>query len=248
MKELIATLFLSFFLTGFTFGQKITADTVGEPSAKKLPIPEYPEAARKAGIQGNVGVRVTIDEKGKVVSAEASRVMPLCPSVVTPETVGLLNAAILSAKKATYGQSDSSRIGFIRYIFQLPNTPKNRSTGSVGARVAGISESEPTEVKMKLAITDLPDTVSGGVLNGKAIALPKPSYPAAARAIRATGTVEVQVVIAEDGTMYSAESISGHPLLRSSSEIAACGSRFMPTLLEGKPVKVAGIIKYNYVP
>jgi protein TonB len=86
------------------------------------------------------------------------------------------------------------------------------------------------------------------VLNGKATSLPKPTYPAAARAVRASGSVSVQVLIAEDGTLYSARAISGHPLLRSASETAACGSRFMPTLLEGTPVKVSGVITYNYVP
>ena len=40
----------------------------------------------------------------------------------------------------------------------------------------------------------MPKTVSGGVINGKAIDLPKPVYPAAARAVRASG-VEVLVRI-----------------------------------------------------
>ena len=91
-------------------------------------------------------------------------------------------------------------------------------------------------------------TISGGVLNGRAISLPKPSYPPAARAVRASGAVQVQVLIDEDGQIFSAEAFGGHPLLQGASVIAACSSKFSPTLLEGTPVKVSGIIVYNFVP
>jgi outer membrane biosynthesis protein TonB len=96
--------------------------------------------------------------------------------------------------------------------------------------------------------TKLPKAVPGGVLNGKALLLAKPAFPAAAKAVRATGSVSVQVLVAEDGTVFSAEAISGHPLLRAASEGAACSSRFSPTLLSGQPVKVSGVITYNFVP
>ena len=91
-------------------------------------------------------------------------------------------------------------------------------------------------------------SISGGVLNGKAIDLPKPTYPAAARAVRATGAVNVQVTVDEKGDVVSAEAVSGHPLLRASATMAARKAKFNPTLLSGKPVKVTGIIVYNFTP
>lgn len=91
-------------------------------------------------------------------------------------------------------------------------------------------------------------TVSGGVLNGKAISLPKPPYPPAARAVRASGSVSVQVLISESGSVISASAVSGHPLLRAAAASAARGARFSPTLLTGQPVKVSGVITYNFVP
>ncbi len=57
-------------------------------------------------------------------------------------------------------------------------------------------------------------TISGGILYGKAIDLPKPAYPSAARAVRASGAVNVQVMVDENGNVISATAISGHPLLR----------------------------------
>lgn len=94
----------------------------------------------------------------------------------------------------------------------------------------------------------VPKQISGGVLNGKATSLPKPPYPAAARAVRASGAVSVQVLISESGSVISASAVSGHPLLRQAAESAARGARFSPTMLSGQAVKVSGIITYNFVP
>ena len=92
----------------------------------------------------------------------------------------------------------------------------------------------------------VPKTVSGGVLNGKATSLPSPPYPPAAKAVRASGSVSVQVLIDESGRVVSASAVSGHPLLRGAAESAARGARFSPTMLSGQPVKVSGVITYNF--
>lgn len=93
----------------------------------------------------------------------------------------------------------------------------------------------------------VPKSTSGGVVNGRAIALIKPSYPSAARAIRANGAVNVQVLIDERGNVISASAVLGHPLLRQAAEQAATQSKFMPRMLSGQPVKYTGIIVYNFV-
>jgi TonB family protein len=94
----------------------------------------------------------------------------------------------------------------------------------------------------------LPKQIAGGVLNGKAISLPKPPYPPAARAVKASGAVTVQVLIDEAGNVISAEAVSGHPLLRAASVEAARSAQFSPTRLSGQPVKVSGVITYNFAP
>ncbi|MCW5961655.1 MAG: TonB family protein [Pyrinomonadaceae bacterium] len=92
----------------------------------------------------------------------------------------------------------------------------------------------------------VPKTISGGVVNGKALSLPQPAYPAAAKAVGAKGSVSVQVLISEDGSVISANAASGHPLLRSAAESAARRARFKPTELSGQPVKVSGVITYVF--
>jgi TonB family protein len=90
-------------------------------------------------------------------------------------------------------------------------------------------------------------SIAGGVLNGKALALPKPAYPAIARAAHASGTVAVQVLIDEEGNVVAAHAVSGHPLLQAVSVAAAREAKFLPTKLSGQPVKVTGVIQYNFV-
>lgn len=90
--------------------------------------------------------------------------------------------------------------------------------------------------------------ISKGVINGSATSLPKPPYPPAAKAVRASGAVNVQVLIDESGNVVSASAVSGHPLLRQAAVQAARSAKFKPTLLSGQPVKVNGVIVYNFVP
>ncbi len=91
-------------------------------------------------------------------------------------------------------------------------------------------------------------TISLGPVNGRAKYLPKPVYSAAAQAIRAAGQVQIQVTIDEAGNVVSAAFVSGHPLLRQASLDAARISKFTPTTLGGQPVKVTGMIIYNFLP
>jgi protein TonB len=112
---------------------------------------------------------------------------------------------------------------------------------------APVVADEPPPPPPKPTPTPRRAPISGGVLNGKAINLPKPPYPAIARAARAAGTVTVQVTIDESGKVISARAVNGHPLLQQAAVQAAYGARFSPTQLSGQPVKVTGVITYNFV-
>jgi TonB family protein len=108
-------------------------------------------------------------------------------------------------------------------------------------------DSKPEEPKAAAPNTDAnPKIISGGVLNGKAISLPAPDYPPIAKQAKASGTVVVQVTIDESGSVVTAHAVSGHPLLQASAVAAARQARFSPTLLMGEPVKVTGVITYNF--
>lgn len=89
--------------------------------------------------------------------------------------------------------------------------------------------------------------VSKGPLNGVAKSLPKPVYTAAAKAVRAQGAVMVQVIIDERGNVISANATTGHPMLVAEAVKAARNAKFSPTMLGDVPVKVTGVITYNFI-
>lgn len=117
-------------------------------------------------------------------------------------------------------------------------------TGRIGLSIK-LPETDPNKANI---LDKSGKLVVGGVVNGKAISLPKPAYLAAARAERASGPVSVRVLIDEKGTIIWSQAVSGHPLLMFASRDAACGAKFSPTLLAGEPVKVSGVVTYNFVP
>jgi protein TonB len=88
--------------------------------------------------------------------------------------------------------------------------------------------------------------ISGGVLNGTAINLPPPSYPDAAKRMRVSGTVTVDVILDETGKVVSATASNGPQILRDAAVQAALKARFSPTKLSGQPVKVSGVINYKF--
>ena len=86
------------------------------------------------------------------------------------------------------------------------------------------------------------------VLNGTAVSLAKPDYSREAREKQLAGPVVVQVEIDEQGKVISARDLcQAVPLLSELSVKAALRSRFTPTKLAGVPVKVKGVIQYNFV-
>ncbi|HLM23397.1 MAG TPA: TonB family protein [Pyrinomonadaceae bacterium] len=195
------------------------------PQAQKEP--EQKQEAKPTKAEQNVDIRkelvadVTRTELvPKEVSAKASDVPPVRRGVTT-----------------VIGTSDSNAAA------PMPAGPGAGTVVGAPTKVQIADEPPPPEAKP----TPRAAPISGGVLNGKAISLPKPAYPPIARAARASGTVVVQVLIDENGNVVSAHAVSGHPLLQGAAVGAARQAKFSPTKLSGQPVKVTGVIQYNFV-
>jgi TonB family protein len=87
----------------------------------------------------------------------------------------------------------------------------------------------------------------GGFMNGKAVDLPKAVYPEEARKTHAAGTVQVQILVDETGKVISATAMFGPEVLRDAAVKAALRAKFNPTIVAGAPVKVSGILTYDFV-
>ncbi len=232
-----------------------------QPKGIKLPLPIYSSDAKRKGLKGTVLVLVKVSETGDVSYAGYSEgPYPVCPTVTDPTVVAFRLAAESAAKKAKFKPAivdgkPVSATGLMTYSFLLPEPRSGgKMKGTRLDRITKLGSADETIGARVIPTQDLSTDSSNagawsrGVLNGKAQELPKPTYPRSAKAVHAGGAVGVQVLISEDGSIYSAEAVSGHPLLKNAAEVAACKAHFMPTLLSGKPVKVSGIITYNFVP
>jgi len=229
-------LLLTFFVAGiYWYDNKLgemelelTTLVAPVPVPQQQKQPEHKEEAKPQKVEQNVDVRkelvASVDESRlppKEISAKASDVPPVRRGVTT-----------------VVGNSDSNAAA------PMPAGPGNGNVVTAPAKVQIADEPPPPEAPKP---TPPRAPISGGVLNGKAISLPKPQYPQIARAAHASGTVTVQVLIDENGNVVSAHAVSGHPLLQAVAVQAARGARFSPTKLSGQPVKVTGVITYNFV-
>ncbi|HYG09447.1 MAG TPA: TonB family protein [Pyrinomonadaceae bacterium] len=135
--------------------------------------------------------------------------------------------------------------------------PPGNTSGSPGPPASGIIVPAATEpdplppprVKPTPAPVKPPEQVrlSSGVINSKIITKPAPAYPVLAKQARVQGQVTVEILIDEQGRVVSAQATNGHPLLRMAAQQSAYQARFSPTSLSGRPVKVSGVITYNFI-
>lgn len=115
-----------------------------------------------------------------------------------------------------------------------------RPTGTDVAELPKLKVPPPTRPAKPQAPKSL------GVVNGLAIELPKPPYPPQARLMKVHGIVTVQLLIDEQGNVVSAKASGGPEMLKGVSESAARRAKFTPTKLSGVPVKVTGVLRFNF--
>lgn len=167
-----------------------------------------------------------------------------------PGNVEALLGEAVSLVNQGYKAGDPVRLreGFERLRLFIEGAGGHRARASAAQALEYFRRGAPPKEAAAAAGEDAAARpVEGGVINGRAVSKPAPPYPLIAKAARAAGTVAVRVVVDEQGDVVSAWATSGHPLLQAAAVEAASQAKFTPTTLAGKPVKVAGIITYNFV-
>jgi TonB family protein len=128
--------------------------------ATELPIPDYPEELRIAGIGGRVTIQILIDEEGNVASAEHYIDPDPTKTKVEPPHPLLVAAAREAALEAKFsptviGGKPARISGFLVYNFSK-NFP-----------VKGLDDAKQDPIE---------SMGKSGVLNGRAISLPAPVH------------------------------------------------------------------------
>jgi TonB family protein len=142
-----------------------------------------------------------------------------------------------------------------------PTTTPNDDDDNTNSNLSSPSPARPTPNNTRPSISPTPSAspipspsappnnrpVNAGVLNGRAVTLPKPAYPPIAKQMRASGQVAVQVFVDETGNVTAAKATTGNSLLRAPAEAAARQSRINPIIVGDRAVKATGIIVYNFI-
>jgi periplasmic protein TonB len=203
--------------------------------------PERRDEPRQAASQNRVNQISTRPE----ISVETPYHGDRIASITTPEINPRLPVAIAPIS------TDAAPGGLI----VGPNNGPGIPNGGGGPVVGEPAEAPPPIIRATPQQTPAPQPqrpsgplfLPSSVLTGKAISKPAPPYPTLARTAGVQGPVAVQVLIDEQGHVVSAKATSGHPLLLQAAVQAAYQARFTATLLGGQPVKVTGVITYNFV-
>jgi len=154
------------------------------------------------------------------------------PSVVLPElNMPSIRFAANNVYLSVAMLGNGEEIGWFTEIEKPPpEPPPNRP------------QSSPPSLNQPQSIQQVVDKV----LEGNAITRVEAIYPPTARMMRAFGTVRVQITISETGSVVAATAISGHQALRSAAVDAAFKWVFKPTTVNGEPIKVQGILTFNF--
>lgn len=176
-----------------------------------------------------------------------------------PETVrSVLNLAVMYERVGNAAKAES----FLERFFQLRDVMSAQDRAKTELEVEQLAcdlralkrTEDAKKIEVKLGIIEVmakagePNgTENADSLNGRAIRLPAPLYPQAARMTRTQGIVAVRVIISEEGSVIVASALDGHPFFQTAAREAALKATFTPTIRNGKPVKVAGRIIYHFV-
>jgi protein TonB len=74
----------------------------------------------------------------------------------------------------------------------------------------------------------------------------QPDYPPVARQLKLEGTVELEVVISEQGTVDDVRIVSGNPVLTKAAAQAVKKWKFTPVTDGGKPVKAVAPLSLTF--
>jgi protein TonB len=124
------------------------------------------------------------------------------------------------------------------------NVSSGNCAACVAERTVRIEDKPPEPPVVKPPTTE---RVTSKVLSSKALNLPQPPYPIIAKQAHVQGPVNIQILVSEEGKVISAQVVSGNGMLSSAAKDAALRARFTPTILNGQPVKIQGVITYNFV-
>lgn len=197
--------------------------------------PSYPEGARQYNLEGDVMIKVFVDENGNVTSARW-----ILPSGAT---VILAFEALEAVKKWKYKPTviDEKPVPVVSWIairFQLKTTPNIEVLTKSEVSAPAINPAQLTPEPLL--------RISSGVAQGNLLRHVDPPYPSEAKAAHIQGDVLLRAVIGSDGNIMQLEPISGDPVFVRSSMAAVRLWQYRPYRLNGEPLEVETMVTVKF--
>ncbi|MBC7899459.1 MAG: TonB family protein [Saprospiraceae bacterium] len=182
-----------------------------------LPQPIYPKAVLRPRSQGDVIIQIKLNvQEGKLVLAKA-----VSGNLIFRKYA---EEAAMKAKFQPKNIEGSPLFANGVLVFKHPSKEKT------------VNDTKTPKVLPIIVV---------GVVNKRAIYLPKPTFPTGCRC---QGTIKVRIVVDESGRVTDASANEGHPLLQAGSIQAARQTKFSPTLINGGRIYVVAFLEYIFSP
>lgn len=182
-------------------------------------LPAYPEAAKKAGIQGIISLNVKVDEQGNVSEVEswAGNKPVLAQAAVRAVKTWKYHPVLIENEPFAFS-------GEVIFTFRLGNR-------------AQVSEEGYSPVP-RLACMASTDRLLYSV---------NPEYPRAAKIAHVSGDVVLEMVINKQGRVEEVKATSGHPLLIQSAIDAVRQWRYRPYMAGHEAIAVQAhvVVKFH---
>jgi protein TonB len=121
--------------------------------------------------------------------------------------------------------------------------PPKGGTQNAGTQNAAPSAAQPAAATDKPVVTS---PMAVGSLIAFATRQAQPVYPLAARTMRTTGQVTVEVTVDEDGHVAEVQKATGPVILQDAAKDAVKKWKFKPFVRGGQPVKATGFVTFNF--
>lgn len=150
----------------------------------------------------------------------------------------------LQIYEKSYG-ADSPKVaaGLYRYVSLLSGANQPAESLEIQKRLFRIENGFDFD---QLTVQKNRNLVRDGLISGLVTIGETPVYPQEARNSGIEGPVVMKVTIDDKGKLSALNVLSGHPLFTGQAELAARRSTYAAALMNGMPVKVTGILIYNF--
>lgn len=179
----------------------------------------------------------------------AALTQPLSKPVETKPAVTTSALPANTKPSETVIASNTATIPMPRPVDEKPAVQPERTRIIAGSPQAAQQPSEDAnanKVKATTSSKSLNGPLEVGSLLPYAAKQASPVYPAAAKTIRASGVVKVEVTIDENGDVAEVQKASGPALLQGSAKDAIRKWKFRPIIVDGQAVKATGFINFNF--